>query len=117
MKLLIFLLFFISFSEENRSNRKFTFKNDCNFPIWVGSEGIPLPGKGGWKMDSKETKIITVSSSLVSGRFWPRTNCIHDSKGHLQCETGQCYISPDDYVDDGTECNPKKWWNTSIYYC
>jgi len=58
-------------------------------------------------MNPGDTTVIDVASNMVAGRFWPRTDCIHDSEGHLQCKTGQCYIDPNDYVDDGTECNPK----------
>jgi hypothetical protein len=87
------------------SARQFIFKNKCNYNIWVGAQGIPTPAEGGFFMGPGAERSVEVDNKLVAGRFWPRTNC-KQVNGKLQCMTGQCYIAANQYVDDGTKCNP-----------
>jgi len=89
-----------------QGSRTFTIQNQCNEPLWIGTQGNPLPQNGGWKVEAGGSSQITVPSTLSAARFWARTKCVYNSLGRLVCQTGDCPL-PDSYYgpnNDGTQC-------------
>jgi hypothetical protein len=80
--------------------RTFTFINNTNQTIWVGSQGNPgsiAPNNGGWELPANASGVTVSVPDGWAGRFWGRTGCTTDSQGKLTCETGDC--------GNGLQCN------------
>jgi len=89
-----------------RPTRNLNFVNQCNYTIYAGSQGNPLPALGGWEMGPSSKYSFAVPSTLSAARVWVRTDCTHNNLGHLVCATGDCplplnYYGPN---NDGTHC-------------
>jgi hypothetical protein len=87
--------------------RTFLFVNRCSQPVYVGAQGNPLPGDGGWKMDPGATVPISAPDNLSAARFWGRTGCGYDGNGHLVCATGDCPLPAHLYTatNHGERCS------------
>jgi len=62
--------------------------NNCPFVLWpgtLGNWGKEHPARGGFKLNPRESRILTVPMEW-GGRVWGRTNCDETGK----CETGDC---------------------------
>src|SRR4051794_29346969 len=68
--------------------RTFTFVNQCNEPIGVGTLGNPgkgNPGNGGWMLSAGASSSVSIPSGWA-GRVWGRRGC----NGSGSCLTGDC---------------------------
>jgi hypothetical protein len=71
--------------------RTFTFVNQCNETIWVGSLGNPgkgAPNNGGWELRAGQSSSVTTAGDWA-GRFWGRRGCRWEGS-QLVCDTGDC---------------------------
>ncbi|KAF6209721.1 hypothetical protein GE061_015470 [Apolygus lucorum] len=70
------------------TSNQIKFYNNCRYKVWpgiLGNSGKEHPEGGGFALDARQTKIVTVANDWA-GKIWPRTHC--DSSGH--CQTGDC---------------------------
>lgn len=83
---LIVVLFVSSFAG---ANRRITFVNRCNYPIWINpltsENGAPL-AEGIKYFPANTQSSYNIPSSGWAGRFWPKTGC--NSEG-VSCAVGQ----------------------------
>ncbi|KAJ3166027.1 hypothetical protein HDU88_003570 [Geranomyces variabilis] len=70
-------------------DRSIQIVNLCEFPVWVGFEGTPLPLEGGVGIAAAKQLTVKVSSHLTSARIWGRTGCRYNGD-KLVCATGDC---------------------------
>lgn len=64
---------FFLVADSNGGQRNLEFKNNCNEPVWVASQGSPLPFRGGFKLDAYQSLVKQVPGNTVAARFWGRT--------------------------------------------
>jgi hypothetical protein len=72
--------------------RTFTFANQCNETVWVGTLGNPgkgNPNGGGWALSAGASTNVSIPAGWA-GRFWGRRECSFDSNGNGSCATGSC---------------------------
>ena len=88
--------------------RVFNFVNDTDQTIWVGARwqkldtGEVITGPlTGFKIKPNQC-ITKCVPDRVTGRIWPRTDCITDSDGKFVCKTGDCGRPDNNF---GVECN------------
>lgn len=69
--------------------RVFSFANECEETVWVGTLGSAVLNGGGWAVAPGRTVSVTAPPGW-HGRFWGRTGCRFDASGKGLCETGDC---------------------------
>ncbi|CAF3409652.1 unnamed protein product [Rotaria sp. Silwood1] len=97
----IWFIIFICTIPTILSARIFRINNQCDQKLWFGTQGKPLIYSGGFEVNARSTKDISVPDGWVSGRIWPRTNC-RSVNGKFTCSTGDCGAPTNGY---GMACN------------
>ncbi|KAI8910734.1 thaumatin [Powellomyces hirtus] len=69
--------------------RKIQLVNRCEFDVWVGFEGKPLPLDGGIGLGAGKQLTVKVDEQWTAGRIWGRTGCFK-SGDKIRCATGDC---------------------------
>ncbi|KAL5807406.1 hypothetical protein ACOSQ4_030139 [Xanthoceras sorbifolium] len=89
----IFGLILVTVFFYGAQSAQFTFKNNCPFTVWPGTQNIggrPPLSSTGFELASKASSTLNVPASW-SGRFWARTQCASDAAtGKFTCATADC---------------------------
>jgi hypothetical protein len=64
-----FTIIFLCVVSTTLSARTFRITNNCNQKIWLGVQGKPLIYNGGFKVNARSTKMITVPDRWVCLSF------------------------------------------------